>query len=196
MHMDSTDCKKRVKQEISTYRYAHALRTAEVALRLAERFGIDHDSAEIAALWHDFAREWDIAEILRYVMEANQSAGIEIYSEEKNNPMLLHGAAAAFALKDFKGVLSEEIFQAIRWHTVGSPEMGRLGYVLYIADFIEAGRSHISDAEKLRIESLLSIESMMINIVSSILEHLAGSGKPQHPATRALYRFLTSKEGR
>lgn len=193
MHMDSTECKKRVKQEISAYRYGHTIRTADVALRLAERFDIDTDSAEIAAIWHDYAREWDKAEILHYVMEANQSAGIEIFSEEKKNPMLLHGAAAAFALKALEGEVNEEIFQALRWHTVGSPEMGRLGYVLYIADYIEAGRNHLSDVEKMRIENMLSLETMMEDIVSSILDHLAKSGKPQHPATKELYHFLKSK---
>ena len=52
---------------------------------------------------------------------------------------LLHGPAAAYYLER-EGVRDYEFLDAIRYHTVGHPAMGRLGRALFAADFLEPGR--------------------------------------------------------
>lgn len=54
---------------------------------------------------------------------------------------LLHGpASAARAAAD--GLDDEEILQAVRWHTPGHPDLGRIGRALFMADHMEPGRKH------------------------------------------------------
>lgn len=52
---------------------------------------------------------------------------------------MLHGpAAAARMARD--GELRQDLLDAVRYHTVGSSEWGRLGRALFMADYLEPGR--------------------------------------------------------
>jgi HD superfamily phosphohydrolase YqeK len=54
---------------------------------------------------------------------------------------LLHGPAAAARLRE-DGVRDESVLRAIAWHTLGHPQLDRLGHALYLADYLEPGRAH------------------------------------------------------
>lgn len=51
----------------------------------------------------------------------------------------LHGPAAASRL-EAEGCLDAELLDAIRFHTLAHPSLGRLGRALIAADFLEPGR--------------------------------------------------------
>ena len=53
--------------------------------------------------------------------------------------VLLHGPAAAVKLAT-EGEERADVLDAIRWHTVGSPDWVRTGRALFMADFLEPGR--------------------------------------------------------
>jgi 2-amino-4-hydroxy-6-hydroxymethyldihydropteridine diphosphokinase len=53
---------------------------------------------------------------------------------------LLHGPAAALLLAN-EGESRSEVLEAIRWHTVGCASWGRVGRALYMADYLEPGRT-------------------------------------------------------
>jgi HD superfamily phosphohydrolase YqeK len=54
---------------------------------------------------------------------------------------LLHGPAAAHRLRE-DGVRDEPLLRAIQWHTLGHPDLDRLGRALYLADHLEPGRPY------------------------------------------------------
>ncbi|MES2177775.1 MAG: hypothetical protein V4550_07895 [Gemmatimonadota bacterium] len=87
-----------------------------------------------ARAWHDAGRLHDA---LRDAPESTlrQLAGdVPGYEVE-----MLHGPAAAERLRA-DGERRTELLDAIRHHTVGSVEWGRLGRALYMADYLEPGR--------------------------------------------------------
>ncbi|MDQ3556382.1 MAG: hypothetical protein M3409_06355, partial [Gemmatimonadota bacterium] len=51
---------------------------------------------------------------------------------------VLHGPAAALRIES----VDPEIAAAVRWHTIGHPELGTLGAALFLADYLEPGRGH------------------------------------------------------
>jgi 2-amino-4-hydroxy-6-hydroxymethyldihydropteridine diphosphokinase len=53
---------------------------------------------------------------------------------------MLHGPAAAKKLEE-EGENRQSVLNAIRYHTVGAPDWDRTGRALYMADFLEPGRS-------------------------------------------------------
>jgi HD superfamily phosphohydrolase YqeK len=57
---------------------------------------------------------------------------------------LLHGHAVAARLAS-DGVPDPELLLAIAWHTTGHPDLDPLGHGLYLADYLEPGRSHDPD---------------------------------------------------
>jgi HD superfamily phosphohydrolase YqeK len=81
-----------------------------------------------AARWHDALRDAP-RELLRSL------AGNAPYE-----PEMLHGpAAAARLIQD--GESRQNVLEAIRFHTVGAPTWDRTGRALYMADFLEPGRT-------------------------------------------------------
>jgi HD superfamily phosphohydrolase YqeK len=57
---------------------------------------------------------------------------------------VLHGPAAAEQLR-IDGVMDGELLRAISGHTVGDPDFGLMGRALYCADFLEPGRSFLTE---------------------------------------------------
>jgi nicotinate-nucleotide adenylyltransferase len=120
-------------------RYAHCLATAELARELCARFGADEEKGFIAGLFHDAAREMPPHELLRLAARD----GLPLSSAEVENPLVLHGRAAAVLLAERAGYDKPDVLSAIRDHVTGRPSMGILSKILFVADFLEPTRSFI-----------------------------------------------------
>lgn len=116
---------------VTDKRRAHITRVAALmdqwagAMHLSDQERCDWRDA---ARWHDALRDAPVDELRRL-------AGNAPYE-----PEMLHGPAAAERLSR-DGESRANVLDAIRYHTVGSPEWDRTGRALYMADFLEPGRS-------------------------------------------------------
>ena len=54
---------------MSEYRFQHVLRVEEMAVALAEKWGVDAEKASVAALTHDYAKERSDADFLAKIAE-------------------------------------------------------------------------------------------------------------------------------
>ncbi|MFL6563072.1 MAG: bis(5'-nucleosyl)-tetraphosphatase (symmetrical) YqeK, partial [Bacillus sp. (in: firmicutes)] len=54
--MEREDALKLVKQQLTDHRYQHTLGVMETAIVLAQRYGGDEQKAELAAIFHDYAK--------------------------------------------------------------------------------------------------------------------------------------------
>jgi nicotinate-nucleotide adenylyltransferase len=75
-------------------------------------------------------------------------------------------------LQTLWGEKRETVLNAVRWHTQGHPDMGAIGKVLYIADFIEPGRSHITEEFRANILRLESLDGMLKKILEAQFSYL------------------------
>ena len=73
--------KEELKQILSEKRYIHSIGVMEMAMELAQIYNIDIETAQIAGLLHDNAKEMTDDEMLQYVKENN----IQISETEKNS---------------------------------------------------------------------------------------------------------------
>lgn len=104
---------------------------------------------------------------------------------------LLHGPAAAARLEDD---LDPEMREAIRFHTLGSPRFGRLGRALYLADFLEPGRTFDPEyTESLRARMPGGLDAIFREVVRLRWKHITGKGGTAHPETQALYEQVESE---
>lgn len=113
-------------------RREHMERVSELLREWAEAAGekgVDVTRWAGAGLLHDVLREARGSELRPLLPPAFRDAP----------KSLLHGPAAAFYLER-EGVRDYEFLDAIRYHTIGHPSMGRLGRALFAADFLEPGR--------------------------------------------------------
>lgn len=158
-------------------RVAALLRSWADALRLppAER-----DEWVAAAYLHDALREAP--------PEALRS---ELPEEFRGLPgPLLHGPAVAERLA---GVADTRLLDAIRYHTIGHPCLGRLGRALYLADFLEPGRDFETEWRgKLAARMPGGMDAVLVEVVAARLQHLVHGRKPIHPHTAAFWSSLVA----
>lgn len=133
-----------LKKVLSEKRYNHSLGVMKKAEELAKVYKIDVDKAKLVGLAHDIGKELLKEEMLEYVRENN----IEVDSVEEVNVGLLHAKIGADICKKKYG-FSQDMQNAIKYHTVGNENMDLLAKIIYVADKIEDGRTY-KDEEKMK----------------------------------------------
>jgi 2-amino-4-hydroxy-6-hydroxymethyldihydropteridine diphosphokinase len=98
---------------------------------------------------------------------------------------LLHGPAAAERLA---GEADDELLDAIRCHTLGCPRFGTLGRALYLADFLEPGRTFSPEwTESLRRRMPHEMDAVLREVVEARIGHVEENGGTLHPETKAFH---------
>ncbi len=116
----------------------HCLSVANYAAYAADRSGVDRIEAATAGMLHDIHK----ATPKRRLVELAEAWDIPITEVQRQKPKLLHAPVAAEECRRELGITSDAIYEAIWWHTTGTPEMGPVAMVLYLADFSEPLRIH------------------------------------------------------
>ena len=133
-----------LKKVLSEKRYNHSLGVMKKAEELAKIYKIDIDKAKLVGLAHDIGKELSKEERLEYARKNNIAAD----SVEEVNVGLLHAKIGADICKKKYG-FSQDMQNAIKYHTVGSENMYLLAKIIYVADKIEDGRTY-KDEEKMK----------------------------------------------
>ncbi|MEO6912410.1 MAG: bis(5'-nucleosyl)-tetraphosphatase (symmetrical) YqeK [Candidatus Baltobacteraceae bacterium] len=179
--MSFTEICRRVRTTLGQqHRYAHCVRVARLADRLAQRHGEDPAKARLAGMLHDLARLYSAAELVAQ----SEARNLPIDAFERTNPVLLHARLGAVLAAEEFGVDDPAILSAIAKHTVAAGEMSRLDCVLYLADGLEPGRNF---SERTALESLAmrDLDAAMRETIALSLRFLATQGIPASPKTLA-----------
>jgi HD superfamily phosphohydrolase YqeK len=118
---------------VSNKRRAHIERVVALLDRWAAAMGIPDDEASrwrAAGTLHDALR--DAPEPMLRALTGDGTA----------LPELLHGPAGAVRAEQ-DGERRQDVLDAVRHHTIGSPNWERTGRALYLADFLEPGRDFL-----------------------------------------------------
>lgn len=154
-----------------------------MAGELAQLYGADVETAKLAGLLHDIAKEMSSEDKLKYVEENN----ILINEVERINTPILHGKIGADVAKKKYGV-SEQIQKAIELHTTTSPDMDIIAKIVYVSDKVELNRkSEDYDIEYERELAKKDLDETVIYIIESNIKSLLKKGKliePQSIETR------------
>lgn len=123
--------------KVSEKRLKHTMGVAVCAKELAKTHfpSLDLNLVELAALMHDYTKEYPIEK----QFELCEHYRIELTEEEKLTPKLLHSKTAAAIANDYFALPSDAC-SAIYWHTTGRAEMTPFEIVIYLADYIEEFR--------------------------------------------------------
>ncbi len=123
--------------KVSEKRYTHILGTEKASLKLAEIHHpeIDKYAVSAAALLHDLTKEYSVDEHLQVA----KKHGVILEEKYLSTPKLLHANTASIICRYELG-LSDEICDAVYYHTTGRKEMSPLEEIVYFADYIEENR--------------------------------------------------------
>jgi HD superfamily phosphohydrolase YqeK len=164
--------------KVSEKRHGHIERVTALLREWAQAMAITESEAgawHSAGVWHDALRDADEPELREWSGDALSPTGI------------LHGPAAAARL-EHEGEARQEVLEAIRWHTLGRSRWKRTGKALYMADFLEPGRSwSTSERSFLAAHVPHDFDGAFRQVIRLRLEWTIREGRPLFPETVALW---------
>ncbi len=172
-------------------RYAHTIRVARLAGRLARAHGEDPSAARTAGMLHDLARLYGPERLLAEC----EARSLPIDDFERRHPVVLHARLGAELAREQFGVTDEATLNAIRRHTVGAAEMTRLDAILYLADALEPGRD-FPEREALEVLSFSDLDGAMAALLRNTVSHLHKRRLEAAPQTFAALRAYETLERR
>jgi 2-amino-4-hydroxy-6-hydroxymethyldihydropteridine diphosphokinase len=107
---------------------------------------------------------------------------------------VLHGPAAAERLR-LAGVRDEELLSAVACHTIGGQGLDVLGRALYVADYLEPGRSYGTESHaRLRDRMPGDLTGVLREVVGERIRRGRESGRTIARETLALWHDLGGDE--
>lgn len=190
---EATAIEGEVQRRLSPERFRHVLGVVGTSLELAGRYGVDPEKARIAALLHDVAKEYSRERLLKAALDF----GIVLSELELRATALIHAPVGAEMARREFGVDDPDILAAIRYHTTGRAGMSPLEKVVFLADYIEPGRS-FPGVDEVRNAALASLDEAVLLALDQSLVYLITRGRLIHPdALAARNELLQARsEGR
>ncbi len=170
-----------IQRELSEKRYNHSIGVMKKAEELAKLYKVNINKAKLVGLAHDIGKELSKEDKLKYVKEND----IEIDRIEKINVGLLHGKIGADICKkryDF----TEDMQDAIKFHTTGNKDMDLLAKIIFVADKIEEGRKYkdknkMQELELIREAAKENLDEAMLGLIDSSLIYTMQKKNLIHP---------------
>ncbi|MBU8879465.1 bis(5'-nucleosyl)-tetraphosphatase (symmetrical) YqeK [Bacillus sp. FJAT-29790] len=182
--MDRDLALKIVKEQLTEHRYTHTLGVMESAVALARKYGADEKKAELAAIFHDYAKFRPKEEMKQIIIEQGMPQELLSFNSE-----LWHAPVGAYLVQKEAGIKDQEVLDAIKYHTSGRTGMTTLEKVIYLADYIEPGR-HFPGVEEVREIAENSLDGALIKSIKNTILFLIKKGQPVFPATFYTYNDL------
>jgi predicted HD superfamily hydrolase involved in NAD metabolism len=167
---------EKIEKLLGRERYQHTKYVLKSALEIAKKLNLNLEKVEIAALLHDIAKSKNDLELKEIVKKSKWEAD----QLELEITPVLHAPAGAVMAENIFGINDSEILEAIRYHTLGHPEMGEIAQVIYAADFISEDREFIG-LDEIRIKVERDFEYGLYLIATHIIKYQLEQSNFIHP---------------
>lgn len=183
--MNRNEAIKRVEPHLTKNRFAHTLRVADTAVELARLYGESEDKAELAALFHDYAKYRSLEELKHWIIKSELPKDLLEYHHE-----LWHGPVGSILIEFEHGISDSVIQNAIYYHTTGRAYMSKMDMILFVADYIEPGRDFpgLEEVRKTAKESLIKAAWM---VSRNTIQYLMSKNNTIYPDSFYAYNDLT-----
>jgi len=178
---------RQVALRMDEKRLRHTLGCAEEAARLARRWGADEREAKLAALLHDVTKCLDLEAQLKL---CQKYAIIPDYVQKRVEKLLHAVTGAKVAEREFGAC--PRICGAVRWHTTGKADMNLLEKIIYMADYIEPGRS-FEGVERLRTVAYEDLDGALLLGLNMAFIEMTGKNACIHPDSLEARNWLILK---
>ncbi len=189
MNKEIINFRKDLEKDLTQHRFEHSLGVEYTSACLAIVHGADVTAARIAGLLHDCAKCLPDDEQIRIMEKAGQPP----LQEEYDDHSLLHAKCGAVLARDKFGIDDEDILNAIRFHTVGRPNMSLLEKIVYIADFMEPNRKDLIIMDGVRHAAFIDIDQTLLWIMEGVLSFVKQKGLIPAPSGLAAYEYYKNQ---
>ncbi len=168
-------------------RINHTKGVIQVAVELGRIHGVNEHDCYIAALFHDYTKYDSVIEHRKYLSD-------DFIKKNHNKTYLYHPYSGALALKEMFPDTSEEVLNAIRYHTWARPNATKLDKIIFIADKCEPNRLH-EEARKIYNLALKDLDEALLYALESNIKHIESKNLFPHPdQIKTLIYYQTEKE--
>ncbi len=182
------DLKSKLKN-LDNFRYKHSCLVKDTAVKLAKKYEANIEKVKIAALLHDYARNYSNDNLINIVKNNN----INIDKWELEIPELLHSPVAAFIANRDYAINDHEILNAIRYHTIGRPKMSKIEKIIFVADIIEPNRD-FPDINLIRNAADNNLNKAVFLVCDFTIKYNIDQKKLIHPNTLLTRNYLLKGE--
>jgi HD superfamily phosphohydrolase YqeK len=167
-------------------RQAHIERVVALVREWATERGVS-SSEKIrwlqAARWHDALRDAPPTQLRAQIDGA--------FADWPD--LLLHGPAAAQRLQA-DGIQDEGLLNAIRYHTIGHPDLDDAGRILFLADFLEPGRNFDPIGRATwRTRMPHDLDGVLLEVLAARIQHMIVSHRPMRSETLSFWNQVARR---
>ena len=126
---------------------------------------------------HDYGKSFSNDRLYRIAVENNLADDLSL-----QEPSLLHAPVGAWLLKWELGIEDGEVLEAVKVHTTGAAGMSLLARIVYLADYIEPGRTH-SGVIEIRELAFSDLERALLGAVNLTIKRVLERGRLLHPGS-------------
>lgn len=170
---------KEVKEKISIERFNHSIGVVKRAVEYAKIYNVDIETVKLTAIAHDIAKEMTKEEKEKYQLSFDD---IEILNQN-----LHHAKIGAIICKE-KYNFTDDMTNAIKYHTTGRENMSILEKIIYLADATEPGRDYI-DLEYYVDLSKTNIDKAVLEVSEWCIKNLLNKNSIIHLDTIKCYNY-------
>ena len=173
-----------VKSKLSDKRFYHSVCVVERCIEYAKIYGVDLEKIKIAGIVHDIAKEIPKEEQYNLAQKYN----IELDEIEKLQTPLIHSKlGAVIAKKEYN--CSDDICEAIKYHTTGKENMNLMEKILFISDATSRDRKY-ENTEYLYNLSKKSLDEAILELLKFSITDLINNNLLVHPNSIKAFNYL------
>lgn len=173
-----------VKKRVSEKRFKHSEGVVKRAIEYARIYNVDVDTVKLVAIAHDIAKELTNEEVNKYVQKYN----IVLDNIEKMNQDLIHAKIGAYICKNEYN-FTDDMINAIKYHTTGRANMSILEKIIYLADATEENKRYCSSNYVNIVKK--DINQGMREICKWVINRLLENNKIIHLDSIECYNYYT-----
>ncbi len=170
-----------VKAKMSERRFEHSEHVVKRAVEYAKIYNIDINTVKLTAIAHDIAKELTNEEI----QECTKKYNIKFDEIEQKNKSLIHAKLGSYICKN-EYDFTEDMANAIKYHTTGRENMTILEKIIYLADATEETRTFCSKYTDLVKEN---IDKGIVEIQKFTITKLLEENKLIHENSIKCYNY-------
>ena len=149
--LSSAEIVAKEKSNMTEDRFEHCIGVSKTAKKLAELNQYDEDKAALAGFIHDYAKQVSVEEYREVIKTKGFDQDLLNW-----NRSIWHGIVGTYFIQRDLKITDSEILTAVRRHTTADVEMTTLDKIVFMADYIEPGRSFpgVEEARKITYANL------------------------------------------
>ena len=174
--------KRHLRKTLKPERFFHSLNVSIMASEMADIFGFSRGKAYLAGILHDCAKciPYEI------MLKMCEDLDVCLDEQERNTSALIHAKLGEKVAIAHFGIYDKEILEAIRYHTLGHPDMGGIAKIVYVADMLEPKRC-FDGIDELREIAKKDLDLAVYECTKKTIEFNSLKNRPVHPMA---YRML------